>query len=108
MRKDQNSNKSKNKIKNEIEQHIFKKMKSKDFGESMCNKTKLNVLKWTMQQLYKNALLIKPVVMDSALKVTAGTTCPKCNIDGLFKIQNGYRCEECLSHFDENKILISD
>lgn len=26
-------------------------MKAKDFGESMCNETKLNVLKWTMQQL---------------------------------------------------------
>jgi len=46
--------------------------------------------------------------MDSALKVTTGTTCPKCNIDGLFKIENGYRCEECLSYFDEDKILISD
>ena len=52
--------------------------------------------------------LLKPLVMDSALKVTTGTTCPKCNIDGLFKIENGYRCEECLSYFDEDKILISD
>ena len=38
-------------MKNEIEQQIFKKMKAKDFGESMCNETKLNVLRWTMQQL---------------------------------------------------------
>ena len=38
-------------MKNEIEQKIFEKMKAKDFGESMCNETKLNVLKWTMQQL---------------------------------------------------------
>ena len=38
-------------MKNEIEQQIFEKMKAKDFGESMCNETKLNVLKWTMQQL---------------------------------------------------------
>jgi len=43
-------------MKNEIEQHIFEKMKSKDFGESMCNETKLNVLKWTMQQLGKPVL----------------------------------------------------
>jgi len=38
-------------MKNEIEQKIFEKMKAKDFGESMCNETKLNVLKWTMKQL---------------------------------------------------------
>lgn len=41
-------------MKNEIEQQIFEKMKAKDFGESMCNETKLNVLKWTMQQLRKH------------------------------------------------------
>ena len=41
-------------MKNEIEQLIFEKMKAKDFGESMCNETKLNVLKWTMQQLRKH------------------------------------------------------
>ena len=41
-------------LKNEIEQQIFEKMKAKDFGESMCNETKLNVLKWTMQQLRKH------------------------------------------------------
>ena len=41
-------------MKNEIEQKIFEKMKAKDFGESMCNETKLNVLKWTMQQLRKH------------------------------------------------------
>jgi hypothetical protein len=44
-------------MKNEIEQQIFKKMKAKDFGESMCNDTKLNVLKWTMQQLRKHAVV---------------------------------------------------
>ena len=38
-------------MKNEIEQQIFKKMKAKDFGESMCNETKLNVLRWTMRPL---------------------------------------------------------
>ena len=38
----------------QIEQQIFEKMKAKDFGESMCNETKLNVLKWTMQQLRKH------------------------------------------------------
>jgi hypothetical protein len=42
---------------NEIEQQIFKKMKAKDFGESMCNETKLNVLKWTMQQLRKHDVI---------------------------------------------------
>jgi len=41
-------------MKNEIEQQIFEKMKAKDFGESMCNETKLNVLKWMMQQLRKH------------------------------------------------------
>ena len=41
-------------MKNEIEKQIFEKMKAKDFGESMCNETKLNVLKWTMQQLRKH------------------------------------------------------
>ena len=29
-------------MKNEIEQQIFEKMKAKDFGESMCNETKLD------------------------------------------------------------------
>lgn len=43
-------------MKNEIEQLIFEKMKAKDFGESMCNETKLNVLKWTVQQLRKHAV----------------------------------------------------
>ena len=41
-------------MKNEIEQKIFEKMKAKDFGESMSNETKLNVLRWTMQQLRKH------------------------------------------------------
>ena len=27
-------------------------MKAKDFGESMCNETKRNVLRWVMQQLH--------------------------------------------------------
>lgn len=39
-------------MKNEIEQQIFEKMKAKDFGESMCNETKQNVLRWVMQQLH--------------------------------------------------------
>ena len=39
-------------MKNEIEQQIFEKMKAKDFGESMCNETKRNVLRWAMQQLH--------------------------------------------------------
>ena len=41
-------------MKNEIEQQIFEKMKAKDFGESMCNETKRNVLRWVMQQLRKH------------------------------------------------------
>jgi hypothetical protein len=41
-------------MKKEIEQQIFEKMKAKDFGESMCNETKLSVLRWTMQQLRKH------------------------------------------------------
>ena len=45
-------------MKNEIEQQIFEKMKAKDFRESMCNETKLNVLKWTMQQLRKHDISI--------------------------------------------------
>ena len=44
-------------MKNEIEQQIFEKMKAKDFGESMCNETKLNVLKWTMQQLRLHSVM---------------------------------------------------
>jgi hypothetical protein len=44
-------------MKNEIEQQIFEKMKSKDFGESMCNETKLKVLRWTMQQLRKHDVI---------------------------------------------------
>ena len=43
-------------MKNEIEKQIFEKMKAKDSVESMCNETKLNVLKWTMQQLRKHAV----------------------------------------------------
>ena len=44
-------------MKNEIEQQIFEKMKAKNFGESMCNETKLNVLKWTIQQLRKHDVI---------------------------------------------------
>jgi hypothetical protein len=46
-------------MKNEIEQQIFEKMKAKDFGESMCNETKLNILKWTMQQLRKHDVMVE-------------------------------------------------
>jgi len=52
-------------MKNEIEQRIFEKMKAKDFGESMCNETKLNVLKWTMQQLRKHDVMVE-------------LACPRC------------------------------
>jgi len=45
-------------MKNEIEQQIFEKMKAKDFGESMCNETKLKVFRWTMQQLRKHEIFV--------------------------------------------------
>ena len=45
-------------MKNKIEQQIFEKMKAKDFGESMCNETKLNVLKWTMKQLHIHNVMV--------------------------------------------------
>ena len=39
--------------------------------------------------------------------IVAGTICPECRCSGLFKIEEGYRCEECLSYFDENKKVIT-
>lgn len=41
-------------MKTEIEQQIFERMKDKDFGESMCNDTKLKVFNWVLQQLRKH------------------------------------------------------
>jgi len=41
-------------MKNEIIESVFEKMKAKDFGESMCNETKLRVLKWCEKQLHKH------------------------------------------------------
>jgi hypothetical protein len=68
-------------MKNEIEQQIFEKMKAKDFGESMCNETKLNVLRWTMQQLRKHDV-ISQVGYSQKLKKKI----PCCD---------GYGCCEC-------------
>jgi len=59
-------------MKNEIEQKIFEKMKSKDFGESMCNETKLNVLKWTMQQLRIGAVSNSKVFEHYGKPFTSG------------------------------------
>ena len=59
-------------MKNEIEQKIFKKMKAKDFGESMCNETKLNVLKWTMKQLRIGAVSNSEVFEHYGKPFTSG------------------------------------
>ena len=32
---------------------IYNKMKHKDFGESMCDETKLKVLNWVLEQVYE-------------------------------------------------------
>ena len=68
-------------MKNEIEQQIFEKMKAKDFGESMCNETKLNVLKWTMKQLRKN-----DVISLVGYSQNSNKKIPCCD---------GYGCCEC-------------
>ena len=39
---------SKKKLKETV---IFQKMKKKDFGESMCDDTKLKVLQWIIKEL---------------------------------------------------------
>jgi len=52
-------------MKNEIEQQIFEKMKAEDFGESMCDETKLKVLKWTMKQLHIHNVMVE-------------LACPRC------------------------------
>jgi hypothetical protein len=63
-------------MKKEIEREIFKKMKAKDFGETMCNKTKLNVLRWTMRQLNKYD------VVGQSKQLSCGTTCVFYNDGG--------------------------
>ena len=70
-------------MKNEIEQQIFEKMKVKDFGESMCNETKLNVLKWTMQQLRKHDV--------------SGLLCPRCKSSKILVAdkENDNQCKDC-------------
>ena len=67
-------------MKNEIEQQIFKKMKAKDFGESMCNETKLNVLRWTMQQL--------------RLHSVSKRYCAECDCD-ITDSKYNFVCEHC-------------
>jgi hypothetical protein len=44
-------------MRNTIERLIYNKMESKDFGESMCNETKLKVLRWTIQQLKQHGVM---------------------------------------------------
>lgn len=73
-------------MKNEIEQQIFEKMKAKDFGESMCNETKLNVLKWTVQQLrvadvIKNEVAVCDVCGSNDITEAPhmGRNCNYCN-----------------------------
>ena len=68
-------------MKNEIGQQIFEKMKAKDFGESMCNETKLNVLKWTMQQLRKHDVISQvgyPKNSNKRIPCCDGYGCCKC------------------------------
>jgi hypothetical protein len=67
-------------MKNEVEKQIFEKMKAKDFGESMCNETKLNVLKWTILQLRKHDV-IKSVCdcIPNLYKDGIYIKCSKCN-----------------------------
>jgi hypothetical protein len=72
-------------MKNEIEQQIFKKMKAKDFGESMCNETKLSVLKWTIQQL--------------RIHDVSGSVCDNC---GEGKPAVCAKCYEIESNFRES------
>jgi hypothetical protein len=44
-------------MRNTIERLIYNKMESKDFGESMCNETKLKVLRWVIQQLKQHGVM---------------------------------------------------
>ena len=39
---------------------IYNKMKRKDFGESMCDETKLKVLNWVLEQVYEKTMEKKP------------------------------------------------
>lgn len=63
-------------MKNEIKQQIFEKMKAKDFGESMCNETKLNVLKWTMQQLCLHSV-------SNCIAIEYAEFCVRCDREKL-------------------------
>lgn len=40
-------------LKMTTETEIYLKMKRKDFGESMCDETKLKVLNWILEQVYE-------------------------------------------------------
>ena len=46
-------------MKKELEKQIFEKMKVKDFGESMCDETKLKVLRWIMKQLHIHNVMVE-------------------------------------------------
>ena len=73
-------------MKNEIEQQLFEKMKAKDFGESMCNETKLNVLKWTMQQLRKHD--VGGSLLFSEREVDFAYLCGVFNTSGIDGLHN--------------------
>lgn len=38
---------------------------------------------------------------EYGLFITAGNKCPMCKGYGLFTIDTGFRCENCLTYFDE-------
>lgn len=79
--------------------------KKKKWIKENYSRYKANMIRAYIKYLNKNGFTVS---INSNVVVIGGTTCPKCNIDGLFKIEDGYRCEECLSVFDENKIMITN
>lgn len=77
-------------MRNTIERLIYNKMESKDFGESMCNETKLKVLRWVIQQLKQHGVSGKR---------------PTPDIDKLlhdFAVECGYSDEFHLCAMSEN------
>lgn len=60
-------------MRNTIERLIYNKMESKDFGESMCNETKLKVLRWVIQQLKQHGVM-QAEGSDGAQGATVGNS----------------------------------
>ena len=85
-------------MRNTIERIIYNKMESKDFGESMCNETKLKVLRWIIQQLKQHGVMQAEGsdVSEGAAVASEGqgeaNTCADC---GRTKDEDGtcYSCE---------------